>query len=172
MIFKIVYVETLQILHEYQAIANLGTSDLFPIEFLEPLSIHLEVPEALDKDCVKAALVDSKIVLVEDEALIYAKQVEANKQLALEIRARCDADIEAQQVLVYGTKNQSAALATQQSWSDIESYTQEYVPMMFPTLDAATAYIAPRMQAARQFAVWRFQRISSRDDELAALSLE
>jgi hypothetical protein len=135
----------------------------------EPNCIHLPLPENIDSTCIKAVLIDEVITLVEDADKVAAKaQAAKDAQIAV-LRAQCDADIEASQFVVYGTKNQSAALATQQSWSDIEANPAMYVPLMFPTLEDATFWITPRMAAARMFAAWRFQRIVTRDTEIAAL---
>lgn len=137
--------------------------------YKEPYASHVDVPEGIDVSCIKVTLVDDVITLTEDSILVAAKAQSAKDAQVAELKAACNADIEAKQIEVYGTANQSAALATQQSWSDIESYTQEYVPLMFPTLDAANEYIVPKMLAARQFAAWRFNRIAQRDAAIAAL---
>jgi hypothetical protein len=126
----------------------------------------VEMQDGYNVNYLKAIEVEGSIVIIEDQAAMAQAAKDAQISAA---RAQCDADIEAQQFAVYGTKNQSAALATQQSWSDIEANPAMYVPMMFPTLEEVAFWITPRMAAARMFAAWRFQRIVTRDAEIAAL---
>lgn len=135
----------------------------------EPNCIHLSLHETLDPDCIKAVLIDSQVTLVEDSDKVAAKAQAAKDVLVAAARARCDVDIETQQLAVYGTKNQSAALATQQSWSDIEANPALYVNLMFPSVEDAQFWITSKMASARQFAAWRFQRIISRDAEIAEI---
>jgi ElaB/YqjD/DUF883 family membrane-anchored ribosome-binding protein len=126
------------------------------------------IPESLDIDCLKAVLRDDKIVIIEDVEKVLAKIAADKKKKISHIKVQCDLDIEAAQKALYGTINQSAALATQQSWSDIEANPSKYLNM-FTTKEQALAYIAPKMQAARDFAAWRFARIQKRDTDIAAI---
>jgi hypothetical protein len=169
MLFIVVEKENLKLQSVYEAETKQDTDFYWGFPCAEPYSVHLPLPEILYPDCIKAVLIDEVITLVEDADKVAAKAQAAKDAQISMLRAQCDADIETQQLAVYGTKNQSAALATQQSWSDIEANPERYVPMMFPTLEDVAFWITPRMAAARQFAAWRFQRIVTRDAAIAAL---
>jgi hypothetical protein len=152
-------------LSQYEGISRIiYDEELLPEETEE--FIFLEVPDTIDKFYILAVNNDGIYSLIENTAA--KAQAAKDAQISL-LRAQCDADIETQQLAVYGTKNQSAALATQQSWSDIEANPERYVPMMFPTLEDVAFWITPRMAAARQFAAWRFQRIVTRDVAMAEI---
>jgi len=165
--YFIINIDTLRIEKTYE-LAEGDTREWIP-RLSAPNCVHLSLTENLDPACIKAVLIEDVITLVEDPDKVAAKAQAAKDVLIAAARARCDADIEVQQLAVYGTKNQSAALATQQSWSDIEANPAMYVPLMFPTLEDAQFWITPKMAAARMFAAWRFQKIIARDAEIAAL---
>jgi hypothetical protein len=131
--------------------------------------VHLPIAQNLDPACVKAVLIDEVITLVEDAEKVAAK-AQSVKQAAIAARkAALDADIETQQIALYGTALQTSALATHASLSDIEAHPEMYVPLMFPSVEAAQAYIAPKMLASRQFAAWRFSRIQQFEQEKALI---
>jgi hypothetical protein len=123
----------------------------------------------LDPDCLKAILIDDVITLVEDPILVAAKAKSAKDAQISELRASFDNDVDAQMLIVYGTPDRVTAGVINQSWNDMNTNVNSYVPGIFPSVNAAQAYVNEKLAAATAFNIWRIGRLAQRDAAIAAL---
>jgi hypothetical protein len=167
--FVIINIDNLKILDTYEA----ETEDLtkifwYGLNSIIPI-VHLSLPENLDSACIKAALIDDVITLAEDADKIAAKAQAVKDVLIAAARARCDADIEAQQVAVYGTKLQTAAMRDYLTFEKMLTKPATYVGAMFSDEAAVIAFATPKVAASEAFSLWCIERIAQRNAEIAAL---
>jgi hypothetical protein len=130
--------------------------------------VHLEVGN-LVSDCLRAILIDDIITLVEDPILVAAKAKSAKDAQISELRASFDNDVDAQMLIVYGTPDRVTAGVINQSWNDMNTNVNSYVPGIFPSVNAAQAYVNEKLAAATAFNIWRIGRLAQRDAAIAAL---
>jgi len=128
--------------------------------------VQIETPEGLDLRFLKVVDTEGVLSIVEDTAA----KAEATK--AVQIAALKDsfnADVDSQMYVVYGTKDRVVASTVNQSWNDMALNIAAYVPAIFPTTEAAQAYVTGKLAEATAFNIWRIQRLAQRDADIAAL---
>lgn len=178
MIFAIVNKESLKVEKIYEASEKLETGTKWSWTALEPFCQHIEVPESLDKDCVKAVRnEDDEIILEADTALVAAKAAAEKAGLVQMAYDDMDKDVYAQMKTVFGTNKSDSATAFYETWklmaedpgafANADLVDQEGNPL--DTEEKITTYANARIAAVKAYSVYRMQRIKQFQDERASI---
>lgn len=170
MLFAIVKNEDLSIQHTYESSINRDSDKFFSYLSCSPVCSHVEIPEYLDRELIKAKLNDDgEIEIVPDEEKITFKNNELIKAKIFEITQVMNDDIDEEMFNTYGTRDRITASAIHQSWGDMLICPEAYVPTVFPSVNILQVYVTKQLTKSRNFNLWRLSRVARRDAEIAAL---
>jgi hypothetical protein len=141
---------------------------------VSPHATHFELPEGLDVDVVKPALVEGEWVLVEDSTLITEKVIATKTGQITEKHVELEVDVYAEMKNVFGTSNSESASAYHETWkmmvSSPSDYSGEGLTASLNTTsfnqgdalntdNAITNYANECISSANAYSIYRMKRI-------------
>jgi hypothetical protein len=127
---------------------------------------YIQVPEGLNPNYVKAALIDDVIVLIEDSIAKKAYLVDqAYNQL--------QTDVYAQMLVVFGTNKSDSAAASERTWEKMLAKPLLYVGPLYADEAAVLAEASAKVPMCEAYSVYRLERIAKfRADRATILAAE
>ena len=147
----------------------------------EPLCVHLPLPEGLVVDCVKAIATEEEVIvdeiptmvttysIVEDADKVAAKALSLKNAAIAVFMAQCEVDLDAKMFEKIGTKDRDVANAVVSTLKDMLVAPAAYINALLTSENAVTIYANAQIILARDYAVYRIQRVAERDAAIAAL---
>jgi len=135
----------------------------------EPICVHLELPEGLSADCVKAVLIEDVITLVGDSEKVAAKAEAAKAQQVAALKAISDKDITDAMFALFGTMNENSATRQYLTWEKMVTKPSSYVGNLFADETAVLAYATPKVAACEAYSLFCIERSAQFNADKAAI---